>query len=184
MKRLFRDIALLLTALISCGSAVQAAESKPVTDGSLSYAWRFVPPLGDRVPATIDTLMLNYANVAIPSMAFGNASAITGNYGAEGIGMIYFDRPDPTQFMFDYPLLPYLPDVSRQIFYNTRVPMTLLGYETGGASETAQDRLHATFSGNINKRAQVGAFMDFLYSRGYYDKQSMKDFVWGASGSY
>lgn len=184
VKRLFRDIALLLTALISCGSAVQAAESKPVTDGSLSYAWRFVPPLGDRVPATIDTLMLNYANVAIPSMAFGNASAITGNYGAEGIGMIYFDRPDPTQFMFDYPLLPYLPDVSRQIFYNTRVPMTLLGYETGGASETAQDRLHATFSGNINKRAQVGAFMDFLYSRGYYDKQSMKDFVWGASGSY
>lgn len=161
-----------------------ASNPKPNTDGSLSYAWRFVHPLGDREPATIDTLMLNYSMTAIPSMAFGQASAITGNYGTEGIGMIYFNRHAPTQFMFDHALLPYLPDVEKQVFYNTRVPMTLLGYETGGGQQVSQDKLHGVFSGNINKRAQVGAFIDYYYSRGYYAKQAMKDCVWGLNGSY
>ncbi len=197
VKRLFLHI-LAMSALLCGTSAVMAAtpaqsgasatastaSTAPATDGSLSYAWRFMPPLGNRIPATIDTLMLNYSMSTIPSLAFGQASAITGNFGTEGIDMTYFTRPEPTQFMFDYTLLPYLPDVDKQIFYNTRVPMTLVGYETGGSKEVAQDRLHVTFSGNINRKAQVGAFLDYLYSKGYYANQSMKDFVWGANGSY
>lgn len=149
-----------------------------------SYAWQIDMPLGQTSPATIDTLMLNYAQRLVPSLAFGPASAITGNYGCAGIDMIYFTRPEVPLFMFDGPLRPYLPDVKRQIFYNTRIPMTLLGYETGGGKQVGQDHLHAIFSGNINRQAQVGAFLSYPYSRGYYENQSMKDFSWGLNGSY
>ncbi|MDE7389119.1 MAG: putative porin, partial [Muribaculaceae bacterium] len=184
MKRLILHIIALIlsvSAALADDSEASVAETAPAPR---SYAWRFVGPLGGRTPAGIDTLMLNYAQKSVPSLVFGPASAITGNYGAAGLDMTYFTRPEPTQFMFDYVLLPYLPDVDRQVFYNTRIPMTLLGYETGGAKNVAQDHFHMTFSGNINKRSQVGVFVDFPYSRGYYANQSMKDFAWGANGSY
>ena len=36
---------------------------------------------------------LDFATQAVPGMQFGKASAITGNFGAEGLDMIYFVRP-------------------------------------------------------------------------------------------
>ena len=62
--------------------------------------------------------------------------------------------------------------------------MTLLSYSWGGGRESGQDRLKGIFSGNAGKRIQVGAMLDYLYSKGGYDRQALKDFVWGFSGSY
>ena len=36
------------------------------------YAWRMEMPLGTRVPAAIDTLMLDFATRAVPGMQFGH----------------------------------------------------------------------------------------------------------------
>lgn len=69
-------------------------------------------------------------------------------------------------------------------FYNTRVPMTPLSFNSSGGKETAQERLKAIFSGNINRRAQIGANVDYLYSKGSYANQATKDFTWGFNGSY
>ena len=62
--------------------------------------------------------------------------------------------------------------------------MTLLSYNTGGGREAAQDRLKAVFSGNINARAQIGANIDYIYSKGSYNNQAAKGLIWGFSGSY
>lgn len=148
-------------------------------------AWHVDPLSGTRHAIVVDTLFQNYAQaVAIPSLQYGTASAITGNLGAEGMNMLWGERPLPGQFLFAESLLPNLPWVAGTPIYNNRVPMTLVSYNTGGGRDVVQDRLRATFNGNINRRAQVGAWVDYLYSRGSYDKQADKHLNWGANASY
>jgi len=148
-----------------------------------SYAWEIVPPLGMHEPATIDTTLYNYGQWSIPiqrSMAY----ATTGNLGSPGLNMIYFDRKPMSDFFFRDALSEWLPMQGNHKFYNTRIPMTLLSYNTAGGSETATDRLKATFSGNANKRLQFGASIDYLYSKGCYANQAGKNLIWGLASSY
>lgn len=148
-----------------------------------SYAWKMLPPLGLHEPATIDTLLYNYYLKSVPNDV-SLAWATTGNLGAQGMNMIYFDRPVMSDFFFHDPLAHWLPEKGNHKFYNTRVPMTLLSYNFGGGRENSQDRLTAVFSGNVNKRFEIGANIDYLYSKGSYNYQADKDLAWGLSSSY
>lgn len=147
------------------------------------FAWEMTDLLGNRVSAPVDTLFQNYCLQAVPSES-SLAWASTGNYGAEGINMIYFDRKAPTPFFFRDGLSHWLPALGTHKFYNSRIPFTLLSYNTGGGKESAQDRLRGTFSGNVNRRIEVGANFDYLYSKGSYAYQAVKSISWGAFGSY
>lgn len=148
-----------------------------------AYAWRMMQPLGLREPAPVDTLFEGYAQRSVPS-AVSDAWACTGNLGGSGMNMIWMDRPAMGDFFFSDAVAAWLPSPSKQLFFNSRVPMTLLGYNTGGGRENSQDRLSTVFSGNINAEAQIGAFLDYLYSKGSYNRQAAKDLAWGFSGSY
>ena len=167
---------LLIIALTAFGLSAKRLVVEP------SYAWKPLPPLGLHEETGIDTLLLNYYRLSIPS-AVSTAYATTGNLGAEGYNLIFFERQPMGNFFFEDALRPWLP-ARNTTFYNTRIPMTLLSYNTGGGKENAQDRLKTTFSGNINKRAQVGVMADYLYSKGIYDAQATKDLTWGVFGSY
>ena len=147
------------------------------------YAWTILPPLGLHEPATIDTSYVNYAQRFVPS-AVSTAYATTGNYGASGQNLIYFERQPMSDFFFTDAVRAWTPTLETTKFYNTYMPMTLLSYNTAGGKENEQSRLHGIFSGNINSRAQVGAMLDYLYSKGCYDFQAVKDLSWGFSGSY
>lgn len=158
-------------------------EAEQKAQNTASYAWTVIEPLGLREKSTIDTLLYNYYHRSIPS-GVSPAYATTGNLGAEGINMLYLERKPMSDFFFRDALSAWLPNASTLKFYNTRIPMTLLSYNTGGGKQTAQDHLKADFSGNINKRAQVGAMIDYIYSKGNYNYQATKDLTLGASGSY
>lgn len=147
------------------------------------YAWTILPPLGLHEPADIDTSYVNYAQRFVPS-AVSTAYATTGNYGASGMNLIYFERKPMSDFFFTDAVRAWTPTLETTKFYNTYMPMTLLSYNTAGGKENEQSRLHGIFSGNINSRAQVGAMIDYLYSKGCYDYQAVKDLSWGFSGSY
>lgn len=186
---LFAAVASATAAQDNVAEAEQAAtkQQKEIWAEAIAAqkAWNVSEILADRSVAVIDTLMENYAqSVAIPRLQFGYASAITGNLGGSGQYMNYFERPGSSDFFFADAIHPYLPRVDNTPFFNTRVPMTLVSFNTGGSSQTTQDWLKARFSGNINRRAQVGAWMSYLYSRGMYDQQSGKHFNWGLNGSY
>ena len=148
-----------------------------------SYAWSLIEPLGLHEKATIDTTMLNYYRESIPSLV-SDAWTTTGNLGGEGINELWEQRKAPSDFFFRDALSPWILTADKMKFYNTRIPMTLLSFNTGGGKETTQDRLRAIFSGNINRRAQIGANLDYLYSKGSYANQSTKDLTWGFNGSY
>lgn len=175
----------ILTSVAQVGGvdkqSAQGDKSKEIVQSG--YAWSITEPLGERYPSTIDTLQYNYQRQAVPSLV-SDAYATTGNLGGEGINMIFFDREEHSDFFFADALRAWMPSLKTHKFYNTRIPMTLLSYNTGGGKQNVQDRLRGIFSGNINKKAEVGAYMDYLYSKGSYNYQATSDFNWGAFGSY
>lgn len=145
-----------------------------------SSAWTLEMPLGEHKPAIVDTLRYNYQQKSIPSMT-SDAYATTGTLGAEGINMIYFERPQMSAFYFDHSLHYILPTNDKMKFYNVYVPMTLLSYNLGGGKQNHQDRLNAIFAGNVNRNIGIGAFIDYNYQKGAYNYQSVKDLTWGAA---
>ena len=175
MKRLILPIALIATL-------VQVAPAKK-TEIPPASAWTASSPLGLRIESPIDTLFENYAQKSVPSMV-SDAWATTGNLGAEGSNMIWLERHSSSDFYFRDPLAHWLPSEHTMKYYNSRIPMTLLSYNASGGKETAQERLKGDFSGNINSKAQVGALLDYIYSKGSYANQALKNLTWGASGSY
>lgn len=181
MKRIFIVPLSIICAITA--SAQESTSTKQLDIVQKTSAWRIVSPLGDREEAPVDTIFLNYAQRSVPS-AQSMAYATTGNLGSEGYNLIYFDREKASDFFFRDALQAWLPSIETQRFYNTRIPMTLASYNFGGGKESAQDRLKADFSGNINSRAQVGAMVDYLYSKGSYNYQATKHLSWGLSGSY
>lgn len=146
-------------------------------------AWTLTYPLGFHVPADVDTLPYNYQKRSIPNMAT-DAWATTGNIGGEGLNLIYMDRPKRGAFLFSRPLHHWTPDFHRQKFYNVYIPTTLLQYNYGGNRNNHQDRLQAEFAGNVNRRIGVGANVDYIYSKGSYESQAVKDFTFGFSAYY
>lgn len=171
----------ILVPVIQAQHDDQEHHTKPVL--APSFAWRMIEPLGLREDATIDTLPDNYGQRSVPS-AVSSAYATTGNLGAEGINLIWSERSARSDFFFRDGLKAWIPSINTMTYYNTRTPMTLLSYNTAGGRDNAQERLGVTFSGNINAKAQVGALLDYIYSKGCYANQSDKDLVWGFSGSY
>ena len=161
----------------------QPARKTKKTVVAPSFAWKMIPPLGLHEQTDIDTLMLNYCRKSIPS-AVSDAWLTTGNLGAQGMNMIFSERAPMSDFFFKDGLRHWIMDEEKMKFYNTRIPMTLLSFNSAGGRETAQERLQATFSGNINRKAQVGALLDYLYSKGSYANQAVKDLTWGVNGSY
>ncbi|MCI9042726.1 MAG: putative porin [Muribaculaceae bacterium] len=166
----------------SSGSASSSSSSSKAPEQKV-YAWEMTSPLGYRIPSSVDTLLHNYYLQAVPNDVTP-AWATTGNLGAEGIDMIYMQRKPQSAFFFRDALSHWLPTLGNHKFYNSRIPMTLLSYNTGGGKEFAQDRLKGIFSGNVNKRLQFGANFDYIYSKGSYTAQSVKAISWGGSASY
>lgn len=146
-------------------------------------AWTLEFPLGQHIPSTVDTTFFNYQKQAVPSMV-STAYATTGNLGAEGINMDFFQRKPRMEFFFSDALRAWLPLQEDQKFYNVYIPYTQLSYNTGGSKQTVQDRLRMNFAGNVNRRIGLGAKIDYLYSKGSYQNQSTKDFTFGVSGYY
>ena len=184
---------ILITIILYCSFLVILAQNEPTDESTASiqektqqptsYAWTLLEPLGLREKSTIDTLLYNYYLRSVPS-GISPAYATTGNLGGEGRNLLYFEQTPMSDFFFIDALSAWLPNSSTLKFYNTRIPMTLLSYNTSVGSQTVQDHLKADFSGNINKKAQIGAMVDFIYSKGNYNFQATKDLIWGASGSY
>ena len=169
---------LLIILLASCSwCALQSQTVEP------SVAWGVDDPLGDHREATIDTLFEDFHRTAVPSLPSA-AWATTGNYGSAGQNQLFFERPMTSEFFMEDAIAHWLHTTASHRFYNTRIPMTLLGHATGGDKYSNQDRTRGVFSGNVNRRLQIGAGLDYIYSKGSYDHQADKNFDWHGMASY
>ncbi len=148
-----------------------------------SFAWSVSEPLGLHYPSTIDTIHLDYHRTMVPSMV-SDAWLTTGNYGAPGQNQIFFERPLTSEFFFEDAIEAWMHNTGTMRYYNTRIPMTLLSHSTGGDKYSNLDRTQLEFSGNVNRKTQLGGGIDYIYSKGSYDAQADKDFTWRLFGSH
>ena len=192
MKHVITTIILFISVIVTYGQEQNNSEIKDLEKSNINndslinikpFAWKTIPPLGLQEPTTIDTTLLNYYHKSIPSQVT-SAYATTGNLGAEGQTMLFFERDAMSDFFFRDALETWIPSIKTHKFYNSRQPMTLLSYNTGGSKETTQDRLKMEFTGNANAKTQIGAYLDYIYSKGSYNYQATKDLIWGASASH
>ena len=151
-----------------------------VKEGS---AWTLTFPLGDPIESTIDTATYNYQRWSIPALQ-SDAYVTTGNYGAEGINMIFSQREQRSTFFFNDALYRWLPSFAKQKFYNVYVPSTILQYGFAGSKETHQDNLDIELMGNVNRRIGINGRVNYIHSRGSYDNQAVKNLNWGLSFYY
>lgn len=185
----YRALAAALAIILAVGGALaqrqldtgeQTAKSGPE---QVAYAWSPLWPTGQHEEAPMDTLEYNYFQRAIPS-EISYAWACTGNLGAEGKNMLFAHQRPISEFFLQDAQMAWTPTYSSIKFYNTRIPMTQVSYNTGGGRDNAQDRLQVLFSANAGKKTQIGANLDYIYSKGSYDNQAAKGLIWGLSGSH
>ena len=179
MKRLFTTLYILL-ALATVISAQQKQRNYPAVE---STAWRLMAPLGLHEPTTIDTLLYNIYQSAVPS-AMSPAFATTGNQASAGKNMIYSEQQPVSDFFLLDAKRPWLPAQGKMKFYNTAIPMSIVSYNTGGGREIAQDWFKFLFSGNFSPKGQIGLRIDYPYSKGSYNYQAAKGLNWDLFGSY
>ncbi len=158
-------------------------EGEPMETVKEPSAWTLTYPLGFHIPAEVDTAQYNYQRRSIPTMA-SDAWATTGNLGAPGMNLLWFEREKPSGFLFYDALGFWMPSFAKQKFHNTYIPTTILQYNYCGNSENHQDRLQGDFAGNVNRRIGIGGFVDYLHSKGCYNYQAAKNFNFGLSAYY
>ena len=188
-KRLVILLMVMVAAVMNIAVAQEFTTEKPKSTKTKkqrvepSYAWRVSEPLGLHYPSTLDTIHLDYHRTMVPSMV-SDAWLTTGNYGAPGQNQIFFERPLAGEFFFEDVIDAWLHDTGTMRYYNTRIPMTLLSHSTGGDKYSNLDRTQLEFSGNVDRKTQVGGGIDYIYSKGSYDQQADKDFTWRLFGSH
>ena len=186
-----RWVILVLMAVATMNVAVAqfTQEREPKTTKSKkqhvepSVAWSVSEPLGLHYPSTIDTIHLDYHRTMVPSLV-SDAWLTTGNYGAPGQNQIFMERPMTSDFFFEDAIEAWMHNTGTMRYYNTRIPMTLLSHSTGGDKYSNLDRTKLEFSGNVNRKTQLGGGIDYIYSKGSYDVQADKDFTWRLFGSH
>ena len=167
----------------SQGSSNQSTTKPKKQRVEPSVAWSVSEPLGLHYPSTIDTIHLDYHRTMVPSMV-SDAWLTTGNYGAPGQNQIFMERPLTSEFFFEDAIEAWMHNTRTMRYYNTRIPMTLLSHSTGGDKYSNLDRTQLEFSGNVDRKTQVGGAFDYIYSKGSYDVQADKDFTWRLFGSH
>ena len=187
MKKILVILLMVAVANVMMAQGFSQESSKPTKTKKQrvepSFAWSVSEPLGLHYPSTIDTIHLDYHRTMVPSMV-SDAWATTGNYGAPGQDQIFFNRPLTGDFFFEDAIGAWMHNISTMRFYNTRIPMTLMSHSTGGDKYSNMDRTQVEFSGNVDRKTQVGAAIDYIYSKGSYDAQADKDFTWRLFGSH
>jgi len=131
----------------------------------------------------VDTVHINFQD-ANPIDRFSIANSYNGNLGSPIQSKLYFDRPANNDFIFANDYYPYIMNVHNATFYNTKTPYTNLNYTTGGTTFREEDHIKFLYTGNINKRFNIGSTLDYIYARGEYSNQAVKMFSGALFGSY
>ncbi len=135
----------------------------------------------DSVP--VDTAHINFQNANLIDK-FSIANSYNGNLGSPIQSKLYFDRPTSTDFIFSSAYFPYLMNIQSATFYNTKNPYTNLNYVTGGTSFREEDHIKFIYTGNINKRLNFGATLDYINAGGEYANQAAQRFSGSLFGSF
>lgn len=147
------------------------------------YAWKITPRLGERIFVPMDTVVFDFHQSMLvegQSVAMG----YLGNVGSPAQSKIFFDRPEPSRFVFLDAMYLWRKNPEDQYFMNTKVPYSNVRYQSGGGGQSAENRLQTELTMNMGKKLNVGFDFDYVYSRGFYNSLSNKQVSYDFYASY
>ena len=165
-------------------AAVTAAAKRPLVRTEVR-TWRMpdLSAIADTIAFT-DTAMLNYHDIDI-QQRYSLSSTINGNVLVSPIeSRIINDRVHTIDDPFAWSLAPYVVTPQQQRYFNTRTPYSSIAYKRGFVAGQEENDLSFLFTGNLNRRTNLGLELDYLSSLGHYQHTSGKLFRGSVWGSY
>ncbi len=139
--------------------------------------------VADTIPFA-DTVMLNYHDVDVQQL-YSLSSAMNGNVLVSPIeSRIVNDRLKTIDDPFAWSLTPYVVTPQQQRFFNSTTPFSTIAYKKGFVTKHEENDLDFLFTGNINRKLNLGVEMDYLNSAGHYANTAGKLFRGSVWGSY
>jgi len=145
--------------------------------------WTVDRKFGNIMPATPDTMPHLYHNTTLATGLYGEYNTTGSNYAAR-LSRIFIDRKESSSFIFTDPYSFFMTEPDAFHFSNTLSPLTYINYDNCGDKTNGEDRLHAKFAVNVNKRMGVGFKFDYDYARGYFSYQNVSHFSGSLFASY
>ena len=97
---------------------------------------------------------------------------------------LFFQRKRRADFVFADAYSPYIIAPSDVKFYHTTTPYSTIGYHKGFVTNLDENDLRFSFTGNINRRTNLGMTIDYLNSYGRFSSQEGKTVFGSVFGSY
>ena len=134
-------------------------------------AWTVDDKYGNMTDTYVDTLHHMFMNTDLPEGIEGHYNSL-GNVGSPRLSRIFMERTEIPDFMFTDPFDMFYVNTQHFRFYNTKSPFMNVTYNWNGSRDTGSDHIKATYTNNVGKKFNFGGIFDYIYGRGYYDKQS------------
>ena len=131
-----------------------------------------------------DTAMLNYHDVDVQQL-YSLSSTMNGNILVSPIeSRVINHRLQTIEDPFARSLQPYVVTPQQQRYFNSTTPFSTVAYKKGFTSGHEENDIDFLFTGNINRRLNLGLEMDYLNSIGHYANTAGKLYRGSIWGSY
>ena len=154
-------------------------------NSSRTKAYRLTDKLGERYPAPMDTLRLNFSNNILIE-GRGLSMSYLGNIGSPVQSRIFSERGEDNNFIFLNAFKTYRITPQNACFYDVKVPYTHLTYlpTLFGNKLNSEELFSGVLTSNFGKKINVGADWEFIFVRGHYASNSNKNFSYRPFANY
>ena len=174
----------ILIVLVLLAATIMAAAKPPRVHTEVK-TWQ-MPGFSAVADTTVfmDTLMLNYhdvdvqQNYSISSVTNGNV--LVSPIESRVVNHRLYTIDDP----FSRSFAPYVVTPQQQRYFNTTTPFSTVAYKKGFVTGHEENDIDFLFTGNINRKLNLGLEMDYLSSVGHYANTAGKLFRGSVWGSY
>ena len=177
LKRSFIVLVLLAATLV-------AAAKRPLVQTEIKTCT--MPTLSAIADTVVfkDTAMLNFHDVDV-QQNYSLSSTMNGNVLVSPIeSRVINHRVRTIDDPFAWSLTPYVVTPQQQRYFNATTPYSTVAYKKGFITGHEENDIDFLFTGNINRRLNLGLEMDYLNSVGHYANTSGKLFRGSVWGSY
>ena len=146
-------------------------------------AWSFTDDVQLPDSQKVDSSFLNFPMRNV-QYDFSPLNHTNGSLVSPTQSALYFQRTQKTDFLFGNAYDIYTITSHDVRFCNTTTPYSNISYKRGFTTYHEEHDLGFDFTGNINKRLNLGTVMNYLDDAGHYKNQSGKTFNGSVFGSY
>lgn len=182
-RRCIAVLLLMACTLVSLYAADSSTKPRRKRIPTRIKTWQLHNDYSQPDTLPIDTSYLNLPMQRMPD-AYSIANAYNGNIVSPVQSKIYFDRQEKVRFLFASAYQPYLLTARDVKFYNTTIPYSKVSYRRGFTTYREEHDIDFLFTGNINRRLNLGIAANFLNGVGLYEQTAGKRFAGHVFGSY